>query len=147
MARIVPIEKIVARLKEDEGYRAHAYQCGSGAWTVGYGRNIDQDHGALGISEPEAEMLLRNDIDRCVDELRRTFAWVDDQSANVQAVLVELAFWLGLTRLRKFKKCLAALEAGDRTTAAAELIDSRLHGQVPDRTERLAERLRVNKAA
>jgi len=147
MARIVPIEKIVARLKEDEGYRAHAYQCGSGAWTVGYGRNIDQDHGALGISEPEAEMLLRNDIDRCVDELRRTFAWVDDQSANVQAVLVELAFWLGLTRLRKFKKCLAALEAGDRTTAAAELIDSRLHRQVPDRTERLAERLRGNKAA
>ena len=145
MARIVPIEKIVARLKEDEGYRAHAYQCGSGAWTVGYGRNIDQDHGALGISEPEAEILLRNDVDRCVDELRRTFAWVDEQSANVQAVLVELTFWLGLTRLRKFKKCLAALEAGDRTTAAAELIDSRLHGQVPDRTERLAERLRVNK--
>ena len=147
MARIVPIEKIVARLKEDEGYRAHAYQCGSGAWTVGYGRNIDQDHGALGISEPEAEMLLRNDIDRCVDELRRTFAWVDEQSANVQAVLVELTFWLGLTRLRKFKKCLAALEADDRTTAAAELLDSRLYRQIPGRTERLAERLRVNKAA
>jgi len=145
---VLPVDAIVRNLKADEGYRAHAYQCvPAKAWTVGYGRNIDQNHGALGISEPEAEFLLRNDINRCVDELHRTFGWADEQPPDVQAVLVELTFWLGLTRLRKFKKCLAALEAGDRTTAAAELIDSRLHRQVPDRTERLAERLRVNKAA
>ena len=139
---VLPTDTIVHNLKADEGYRAHAYQCGSGAWTVAYGRNIDQNHGGLGISQPEAEFLLRNDVDRCVDELRRTFGWVAEQPADVQVVLVELTFWLGLTRLRKFRKCLAALESGDRTTAAAELIDSRLYRQIPGRTKRLADRMR-----
>lgn len=143
MPRILPIEKIVARLKLDEGYRAHAYQCvPAKAWTVGYGRNIDQNHGALGISEPEAELLLRNDIDRCVDELRRHFKWFDESPSSTQSCLVQLCFWLGLTRLRRFRKMLLALAKGDRDRAADELIDSLLYRQIPGRTQRVADQLR-----
>jgi hypothetical protein len=37
---------------------------------------------------------------------------------------------------------LAALEAGDTATAAAELLDSKFAGQVPARANRLANKLR-----
>lgn len=142
MARILPIEKIVARLKLDEGYRACGYRCSSGALTIGFGRNIDEDRGGLGISEPEAELLLRNDIDRCVDELRRNFKWFDESPSSTQSCLVQLCFWLGLTRLRRFRKMLLALAKGDRDRAADELIDSLLYRQIPGRTQRVADQLR-----
>ena len=133
-----PIEGIIENLKVEEGFRARVYRCSAGHLTVGYGRNVDKS--GLGISEDEAEYLLKNDVVRTINEVRQRWPWFDDLNKAEHEVLVELCFQLGAPRLSGFKRMLAALEAGDNA-AAAELLDSKFARQVPARAARLAQRL------
>ena len=52
-----------------------------------------------------------------------------------------MAFNLGINRLKKFKKFLAALQESDFETAAKEMIDSRWAEQVGPRATRLKDRI------
>lgn len=137
-----PIDEIADALKAEEGFVAHCYICTAGAHTVGYGRNIDQKHGGIGISEDEADYLLRNDIDRTISECQR-WDWFDELDPVRQSVVVQLCFQLGRPRLSQFKRMLAALsqQPPDLIAAANELLDSRFANQVPARAARLAEQM------
>ena len=141
--QMYPIDEIAEALKLEEGYRAHCYICTAGKNSVGYGRNIDAD-GGIGISEDEATYLLRNDIDRTIEECRR-WSWFDELDPVRQSVVVQLCFQLGRPRLSQFKRMLSALsqQPPDLIGAANELLDSRFANQVPARAARLAERLRA----
>ena len=136
-----PIDEIADALKAEEGFVAHCYICTAGAHTVGYGRNIDAD-GGIGISEDEADHLLRNDIDRTIKECQQ-WGWFDELDPARQSVVVQLCFQLGRPRLSQFKRMLAALsqQPPDYILAAAELLDSRFANQVPARAARLAEKM------
>ena len=136
-----PIDEIADALKAEEGFVAHCYICTAGAHTVGYGRNIDQKHGGIGISEDEADYLLRNDIDRTISECQR-WDWFDELDPVRQSVVVQLCFQLGWPRLSGFNRMLTALTKQDYETAAAELLDSRFAEQVPQRANRLADQMR-----
>ena len=138
--RMYPIDEIAEALKFEEGFSAHCYICTAGAHTVGYGRNIDAD-GGIGISEDEADYLLRNDIERTIEECKQ-WDWFDDLDPNRQSVMVQLCFQLGRPRLSNFKRMLSALADQDYEAAAIELLDSRFASQVPARANRLADRLR-----
>lgn len=135
------VEKIIDDLKYEEGYRAHCYECSMGAHTVGYGRNIDEEQGGLGISEDEAEFLLKNDIHRSALECER-FHWFENLNNRQQSVIIHLCFWIGYPRLTQFKKMAAALANEDWETAADELMDSKLARDIPGRAERLAKELK-----
>jgi len=141
MPTMYPIDDLLEDLTLEEGYRAHCYTCSAGAHTVAIGRNIDQGAGGLGISKEEAEYLLRNDIDRCIEECER-LDWFHSIGSKRQAAIIHLCFWIGFPRLKKFKKMAAALAAGDYDTAADELLDSKLARDIPGRSERLAEVIR-----
>ncbi len=136
-----PIDEIADALKREEGFVAHCYICTAGAHTVGHGRNIDAD-GGIGISEDEADYLLRNDIDRTIAECQQ-WAWFDDLDPARQSVVVQLCFQLGRPRLSQFKRMLSALsqQPPDYELAAAELLDSRFANQVPARAARLAKQM------
>jgi len=136
-----PIDEIADALKAEEGFVAHCYICTAGAHTVGYGRNIDAD-GGIGISEDEADHLLRNDIDRTIKECQQ-WAWFDDLDPARQSVVVQLCFQLGRPRLSQFKRMLSALsqQPPDYNLAAAELLDSRFANEVPARAARLAKQM------
>lgn len=122
-------------IKKHEGLRLKPYRCPAGKLTIGYGRNLDD----VGISEGEAEVLLTNDISRAIGEAQilAGHAWVD-LSDNRKAVLVDMVFNLGLTRLSKFYKFLAALREGDYATAAKEMLNSKWAKQVGRRAITLA---------
>ena len=137
-----PIDQLVEELSREEGYRAHCYTCSAGAHTVGFGRNIDEDAGGLGISEEEAEYLLKNDIQRSIEECEK-LDWFADLTPSRQAVIIHLCFWIGYPRLLKFQKMAAALAAGDYDTAADELLDSKLARDIPGRANRLADVIRA----
>lgn len=68
--------------------------------------------------------------------------WVKDQPADVQSALFNMAYNLGLTGLLGFKLMLAALERGDRQTAAANVLNSQAAKQLPKRYQRLADQIR-----
>lgn len=130
-------DPITMVIKRDEGFVSHAYQDSEGYWTIGYGRLIDERLGG-GITEGEAEILLQNDIRRCLADLDRALPWWRRLTPPRQRGLINMRFNLGLTRLLTFKKMLAALKAGDGNRAAEEALDSKWARQVGDRAERVA---------
>ena len=133
------IEIATKQLKVDEGLRLQPYRCTAGALTIGYGRNLD----AVGITQEEADIMLRADVEIAEKGAQ---ALVGDVwtalSPTRRAVLINMTFNLGRTRLAAFKNFLAALRAADYQTAADEMLDSRWATQVGDRAQRLARQMR-----
>jgi len=138
---MIPIDGVIENLQREEGFRQYPYRCTANKLTIGYGRCIQEGAG-LGISRDEAEMLLRNDVDRTVAEVIATYPWIKDLADDAQAVLIELGFQLGGPRLAGFARMIEGLRRKDYDWAANELIDSRFAIQCPARADRLANRLR-----
>jgi lysozyme len=132
------MDRLIKMLKRHEGVKSHAYQCTAKRWTIGVGRNIDAD-GGIGLSEEEIDYLLRNDIRRIVDELDGEYPWFKELDATRKDAMVDISFNLGATRLRGFKKALAAMAAKDYRTAAIEFLDSRWARQVGTRALELVD--------
>lgn len=133
--------KMMRRLISDEGEVLHAYQDSLGFLTIGVGRLIDQRRGG-GISPDESRYLLRNDIYAKTAECDRRFPWFIALDDVRQAVIVCLAFQIGVNGLSRFKKMIGAIEDRNYELAAAELLDSNLAKQTPHRTKLYAEMLR-----
>lgn len=125
-------------LKRHEGLSLKPYKDSVGKLTIGYGRNLDD----RGISIEEADCLLNNDIMSALDDCRLNFKWFDSLSIGKQEALVNMCFNLGITRLKGFKKMLAALEVGDYIRASREALDSKWAKQVGSRAEEIAAALR-----
>ncbi|MDR1827008.1 MAG: lysozyme [Methylobacteriaceae bacterium] len=56
-------------IKRWEGFRADAYKCPSGVWTIGYGHTsaagAPEVQSGMTVSKEDAEAILRRDISRC----------------------------------------------------------------------------------
>jgi lysozyme len=127
------------QLIQHEGLRLKPYRCSAGKLTIGIGRNIED----VGITEEEALVLLGNDIARVISDLDRnvpTFSGLDEIRKRV---LVDMCFNLGISRLMKFRRMLAALEVSDYAQAAVEMMDSRWARQVGSRAERLKHMMKT----
>ena len=135
-------EKLIAMLKRHEGVESHAYHCSENKITIGVGRNVDKS-GGLGLSDDEIDYLLQNDIDRVSVELDSEYGWFDDLDDVRQDAMIDISFNLGQTRLRAFKKALAAMDEGDWGEAADQFMDSRWSAQVGNRAKELTEMIRT----
>ena len=131
------MSKLIEQLKMHEGFRSKPYKCTAGKLTIGYGRNIED----VGISKEEAELLLQSDIVNCVGLLASNNLLYG--ASDRDDVLVNMCFNLGINRLLKFKKMIAAYKAGDYELAAKEMLDSKWARQVPNRAKELAEQMRT----
>lgn len=120
-------------LIRDEGIRLKPYKCPAGKLTIGVGRNIED----IGITTPEAMMLLDNDIERVFQELDKSLPWWRSRPDHVQRGMANAAFQLGLSKLLEFRRMLAALQAGDYLGAQREGRDSAWYKQTPARAERV----------
>ena len=132
------MDKLLAMLKRHEGVETHAYECSEGKITVGVGRNIDQA-GGMGLSDDEIDYLLQNDVERVIKELAAEYPWFSDLDDVRRDAMVDISFNLGATRLRLFKRALAAMETGNYKEAATEFLDSRWAKQVGSRALELTD--------
>lgn len=131
------VQALKLELLRDEGFIPDAYQDHLGYWTIGIGRLIDGRKGG-GITREEAEYLLENDIGRTLLQLRSKIKFFNDLSDARQRALVNMAFNLGVAGLLKFRRMLAALEAGHYKRASEEALNSRWARQVGARAQRIA---------
>lgn len=115
--------------------RLMPYEDSTGHLTLGFGRNIE----SRGISLEEAHFLLLADITDTIAEMAQAFPWALAMDGTRQRVLANMLFNMGLTTLRGFKRCLAAMEDGDYATAAQEMRASAWATQVKARATRLAD--------
>lgn len=124
---------LLPQLRRHEGLRLHPYKCPADKWTIGYGRNLED----RGITQAEAEYLLANDVEETIAQLS-TMPGYNNADTKRKAVLVNMAFQMGVAGVKKFKNMWAALEEQDYKAASAEMLNSRWARQTPSRANELA---------
>ncbi len=141
------IEKLREELKVDEGCINEIYLDHLGYHTFGIGHLItdkDKEWGepvGTPISTKRINECFKNDIEIVFKELDRSLSWWRELPDDIQLVLANMCFNLGITRLKKFKKFLTALSEKDWELAATEMMDSRWATQVKQRAVRLQKRV------
>ena len=148
-------ENFVNKLIAHEGLRLQVYKDTLGIDTIGIGRNLE-DRGITkeeldwmdipsmdavyeyGITEADAMYLAKNDVQIVEEELVRAHPCVEELDAVRQLVLMDMAFNMGVPRLRKFTKMWNAVHEKKFDIAAKEMLDSRWAVQVKSRSTKLA---------
>lgn len=129
--------RLAASVRRHEGLRLTPYTDTTGHLSIGYGRNLS----SRGITVQEAELLLHRDLADAEQALLTAHPWATRLTPPRYAVLVELAFNLGLPRLSIFVPTLALIEAGDYARAGGRLKRSKWAAQVGGRADRLIAQL------
>ena len=121
-------------LKENEGFRGDVYKDTLGFDTIGYGTKLP-------FSKKEATVLLRMRINDKIEELSRRKPLFTQLPHNVQEILAEMAYQLGVAGLLKFRKTWLYLEENEYESASVEMLDSLWAKQTPNRAKELSDRL------
>ena len=133
-------------IKKHEGLRLRPYRCTKGKLTIGWGRNIDAK-GLPDFAKPYfdkhkritremADMILAIDVADAVREAKILFKTFDKLCLPRQAVTVDMLFQMGMKRVSKFKKTIAAVNKGDWQMAYKEMLDSDWYrDDTPERAE------------
>ena len=136
------------QIKRHEGLRLEAYVCPAGALTIGYGHNLDaQPIKGLGakseITAEEADGILVRDCRNFAKQLDKRLLWWRDLCLPRQAVLLNMAFNLGVPGLMGFRRMLDAVRRGHWYTAHDEMLGSKWAGQVGRRAVELANQMQT----
>ena len=98
-------DKGIDLIKKHEGFRAKAYKCPAGKWTIGYGHTLNVKSTDV-ISLDEAEYFLKKDVEFAENEVNRHNLNINQNQFDA---LVSFVFNLGVgnftrsTLLRKIK--------------------------------------------
>ena len=152
-------EHFIEKLIEHEGLVLEVYQDSLGIDTIGIGRNL-KDRGISqeeldyldipnmeviyqhGINEKDARYLALNDIEIVEKELCAAHPCVEELDSVRQLVLMDMAFNMGVPRLKKFVKMWNAIHEGMFNIAAEEMLDSRWANQVGRRSDILSNAMK-----
>ena len=126
--------KLIAQLKRHEGAVKDPegnhvpYRCPANRLTIGYGHNLDANPvpGISGrLSDNQADRLLAADVLSIQEKLAANLPWIEALNGPRYAVLVNMAFTMGVSGLLGFKKTLAFTRVGDFRNAAREMLRSK----------------------
>ena len=131
-------------LERHEGRVAHAYQDSLGYWTIGVGHLIDKRKGGS-LPDHIVEALLEWDIYEHQKELDAALPWAKNLSEVRYAVLLDMAFNLGVKGLLGFENTLAYIQEGNYPAAARGMLRSKWAEQVKGRAVRLAKMMEEDK--
>ena len=129
-------------IKREEGYREMVYRCSEGYPSIGIGWKIgtkDADleyYKYMSVSVQVAELKCSERIFELRAELASKMPFFFLQTTPRQAMLISLAYQLGVSGLMGFKKMLKAIEDRDYAEAYIEGLDSLWAKQTPERAER-----------
>lgn len=163
------MQRLMKQLKLHEGVKNTPYKCTANKWTIGVGRNFEdnkfskaESKAIFGDTEPptleskvkfleenplsdkQIEMLLENDVKTCVKQMSKYEWWKAVQGDDVrERVLVDLCFNMGIGTLLTFKNTLKYVELKKFSHAAANLKVSKWFRQVKSRGIRIVEMMRT----
>jgi len=142
------LDKLREELSSDEGCEYKIYKDHLGYHTFGIGHLITEDDPEKGkrvgtkVSEERVVEAFESDIRMVLDDCHILYDNFSGLSEECQLILANMMFNMGRTRLGKFKNMNAAVEEGDYSRAANEMVNSRWYNQVRNRASRLVERMR-----
>ena len=133
--------ELIEEVKREEGFVAKVYLDTKGKQTIGYGTLLED-----GITEAEAELLLRHRLGLMAEELERSphrrCVCKNLKARTRKRAVLNMAYNMGVPSLLGFKRMWAALGKGDYEEAAAEALDSDYARELPARAGRVAGMMR-----
>jgi len=139
-------------IKEDlirhEGYKREIYLDHLGYPTFGVGHLVtekDIEHTwpvGTPITDDRILAVFEEDFLDALEDAESLVDGLYNKPDAVIRVLVNMAFNIGRTRLKQFKKMLHAIEEGDYDKAADEMEDSKWYNQVGRRSKELVNIMR-----
>lgn len=128
--------QVFRRSQKFEGYRRTPYTDILGVWTIGFGATMwygeKVTFATPHVTREQASRKLRGDIFQAVMDCQQLYGHRFDELSNVeQEILIHMAFQLGLTKLRKFKKMNAGIMVDSLKTWEEEMQDSLWWKQTP----------------
>lgn len=141
-------------LQVHEGLRLTEYQDTTGNRTIGYGWNLDAKplpqgvgikdaNGKWIISEDEAQSLLDTSMIDHWNELTVALPWVQSLNPWRKAVLLDMAFNMGIPTLKTFKNTLNSILLQNYDDASQRMLQSNWAKQVKRRADVLSEIMRL----
>lgn len=129
---------------ESEGFNPKRYLCPANKVTQGYGRNLE----ALPLSTKEEAELVDGLVSKEIAK-----RWLREEMSNVEvkimsnqvykmlnevrrAVLLDMAYNMGVDGLYEFKRMFQALRGADYALASREMKDSKWYLEVGNRSKR-----------
>ena len=137
------MEDLLKKIKEHEGFRSRVYKCTEGYDTIGYGFAIKD----LELDEDIAEEILLRKLEKLIKRIRDKFDWLDTVPHEVQGVLVNMSYQMGVTGVSKFKNALKHMRNGEWNKDADEILLSRWYKQTPKRAKELSDIIRALKGS
>ena len=144
--------EFMVRLKDeisaDEGVVLEVYHDHLGYPTVGVGhliKDTDPEYGqgvGFKINQTRCDELFYQDIKNVLNDCEGHLSEWSTYPEEVKLIVANMAFNLGITRLKKFKMMFSALNEGDWVEASKQGLDSKWAKQVYNRAHRLMDRLR-----
>jgi len=142
------IEELRVELEEDEGIKYEIYNDHLGYPTFGVGHMItkkDPEHGepvGTSISDERVREAFEADITITLQDCEKLYPDFADLPEEVQLIIANMLFNMGLPRLSKFRGMKAAVDDRDWNRAADEMVDSLWYNQVTARADRLVQRMK-----
>ena len=150
-------EKLIAHIKEMEGFRAKPYKDTEGHLTIGYGWNLDAEPLPEGYTPPlsktEGDQLVRMKLGQKIEELSLVRNNDSDAEKRIvglfnalddarQSIIADCAYQMGTIKIWNFHRMWNALEKQDFNEAADEMLDSLAAQQTTNRWFDHAARMR-----
>lgn len=132
------MDNLLKSIKHHEGFVEHVYDDSLGIPTIGYGFAIKD----LVLDEDIAEEILIRKLEKLKRNANSRFQWLEDMPIEVQEVVLNMCYQLGVTGVSKFRKAISALQEGEWQEAADEMLDSLWARQTPNRAEELSNIVR-----
>ena len=126
-------------LRKDEAFAMEVYSDpGDGSLRIGYGSPCPP-----GMTECDwltAERMMQSELEYCAQEVQAMLGPMGTRGMCSErlAVLFCMAYQMGYSGLCGFQKFIRAIAKKNYEQAADEMVDSKWHGQTPERCERLA---------
>jgi len=140
-------DDLIESIKRHEGFRGDVYKDHLGNDTVGFGT-------LMPLSEKEAKVLLIMRLEPMIKELQKKKPYFKQLPSEVQDVLIEMAYQMGVNGLMGFKNMWAFISEFEFIKASVEMLDSKWYRQMHEadmldgkdsenRAERLSKRMKA----
>ena len=126
---------LIDNIKKSEGFRSTVYKCTEGHDTIGYGFAIKD----LVLTEHIATRILNAKLVELKLRVQQKFPFIVDLPDEVQNVVIEMCYQMGVSGFSKFKKTISLLESKEFLSASKEMLDSRWAKQTPNRAKKLSD--------
>ena len=143
------INKLRRQLEIDEGVKYEVYLDHLNKKTFGIGHLVlDKDPESkmeVGdpVSERRVEEAFNKDIQSVIDDCQRLYSNFNSMPEECKQITANMMFNMGLPKMKAFKKMNAAIEDEDYLKASEEMVDSKWYRTVPNRADRLVQRMKM----